>query len=79
MPSRSRWNWNRILKATPFEIRNQIDRFSIAIDAIDRVPRLKVAGAHAKDKFKNEQIVCCNYAYENGIDKPEIVEWKWPY
>jgi xylulose-5-phosphate/fructose-6-phosphate phosphoketolase len=66
---------------TPFElaIRNQIDRFSIAIDAIDRVPRLKVAGAHAKDKFKNEQIVCCNYAYENGIDKPEIVEWKWPY
>jgi xylulose-5-phosphate/fructose-6-phosphate phosphoketolase len=66
---------------TPFElaIRNEIDRFSIAIDAIDRVPRLKVAGAHAKDKFKNEQIVCCNYAYENGIDKPEIVEWKWPY
>ena len=63
---------------TPFElaIRNQIDRYSIAIDAIDRVPRLKVAGAHAKDKFKNEQIVCCNYAYENGIDKPEIVEWK---
>src|SRR4029077_7365329 len=66
---------------TPFElaIRNQVDRFSIAIDAIDRVPRLKVAGAHAKDKFKNEQIVCCNYAYQNGIDKPEIVEWKWPY
>jgi xylulose-5-phosphate/fructose-6-phosphate phosphoketolase len=65
---------------TPFElaIRNQVDRFSIAIDAIDRVPRLKVAGAHAKDKFKNEQIACCNYAYENGIDKPEIVKWKWP-
>ena len=66
---------------TPFElaIRNQTDRFSIAIDVIDRVPRLKVAGAHAKDKFKNEQIACRSYAYENGIDKPEIVKWKWPY
>jgi xylulose-5-phosphate/fructose-6-phosphate phosphoketolase len=66
---------------TPFElaIHNQIDRFSIAIDVIDRVPRLKVTGAHAKEKFKNEQINCLSYAYENGIDKPEIVNWKWPY
>jgi xylulose-5-phosphate/fructose-6-phosphate phosphoketolase len=66
---------------TPFElaIRNQIDRFSIAIDAIDRVPKLEVAGAHAKDKFKNEQITCRSYAYENGIDRPDIVHWKWPY
>jgi xylulose-5-phosphate/fructose-6-phosphate phosphoketolase len=38
-----------------------------------------VAGAHAKDKFKNEQIACRNYAYENGIDKPDFVKWKWPY
>ena len=35
--------------------------------------------AHAKDKFRNEQIACCNYAFENGIDNPKIVEWKWPY
>jgi xylulose-5-phosphate/fructose-6-phosphate phosphoketolase len=66
---------------TPFElaIRNQIDRFSIAIDAIDRVPKLEVTGAHAKDKFKSEQIACRSYAYENGIDRPDIVHWKWPY
>jgi len=66
---------------TPFElaIRNGIDRFSIAIEAIDRVPSLKVAGAHAKDNFRNKQIACCNYAYEYGTDKPEIVDWKWPY
>src|SRR6202521_1890074 len=66
---------------TPFElaIRNQIDRFSIAIDVIDRVGKLKVADAHAKDRFKDEQILCLNYAYENGIDKPEIVKWTWPY
>jgi xylulose-5-phosphate/fructose-6-phosphate phosphoketolase len=66
---------------TPLElaIRNQIDRFSIANDVIDRVPRLKVAGAHAKEKFKNMQIACYNYAHENGIDKPEIGNWKWPF
>jgi xylulose-5-phosphate/fructose-6-phosphate phosphoketolase len=66
---------------TPFElaIRNGIDRFSIAIEAIDRVPSLQVVGAHAKDHFKNEQIACRNYAYEYGTDKPEIVDWKWPY
>ena len=66
---------------TPFElaIRNQIDRYSIAIDVIDRVAKLRVAGAHAKDSFRNEQINCANYAYEHGIDKPDIVKWKWSY
>jgi xylulose-5-phosphate/fructose-6-phosphate phosphoketolase len=43
------------------------------------MPRIRVLGAHVKDKFRNEQVACCNYAFENGIDKPEIVEWKWPY
>jgi xylulose-5-phosphate/fructose-6-phosphate phosphoketolase len=66
---------------TPLElaIQNQIDRFSIAMDVINRVPKLLVAGAHAKERFKNMQIECRNYAYENGIDKPEMVHWKWPY
>ena len=59
-------------------IQNQIDRFSIAIDVIDRVPSLRVAGAHAKEKLKNMQIECQNYAYEHGIDKPDIDNWKWP-
>jgi xylulose-5-phosphate/fructose-6-phosphate phosphoketolase len=66
---------------TPLElaISNQIDRFSIAIDVIDRVPYLKVAGAHAKEALKDEQISCRHYAFTHGIDKPEIVHWKWPY
>ncbi|MCP6761364.1 MAG: phosphoketolase family protein [Fischerella sp. CENA71] len=66
---------------TPLElaIQNQIDRFSIAIDVIDRIPKLKVAGAHVKEMLKDEQISCRNYAYEHGIDKPEIVNWKWSY
>ncbi|MBV9501449.1 MAG: phosphoketolase family protein [Acidobacteriaceae bacterium] len=66
---------------TPLElaIQNQVDRFSIAMDVIDRVPRLQVAGAHAKEHFKNEQIESRAFAYANGVDKPEIVNWKWPY
>jgi xylulose-5-phosphate/fructose-6-phosphate phosphoketolase len=66
---------------TPLElaIQNQIDRFSLAIDTIDRVPKIKVAGAHAKEKFKNQQLACRQYAYEHGIDVPEVVAWRWPY
>jgi len=64
---------------TPLDlaIRNQIDRFSIAIDVIDRVPRLRVAGAHVKEKLRNMQIDCQSYAYEYGVDKPEIDQWTW--
>jgi xylulose-5-phosphate/fructose-6-phosphate phosphoketolase len=66
---------------TPLDlaIQNQIDRFSLAIDVIDRVPGLHVAGAHAKEKLRNMQIECQNYAYENGVDKPEVDQWKWPH
>jgi xylulose-5-phosphate/fructose-6-phosphate phosphoketolase len=66
---------------TPLElaINNEIDRFSIAMDAIDRVPKLAVAGAHAKSKFRNMQIECRAYAHDFGADKPEFADWKWPY
>jgi xylulose-5-phosphate/fructose-6-phosphate phosphoketolase len=65
---------------TPLDlaIQNQIDRFSLAIDVIDRVPALHVAGAHAKEQLRNSQIECQHYAYEYGVDKPEIDQWTWP-
>ncbi|AFY74155.1 phosphoketolase [Synechococcus sp. PCC 7502] len=64
---------------TPMElaINNEIDRFSLAIDAINRIPALKVAGAHAKDKFRNLQIDARQYAYTYGVDKPEFTKWVW--
>jgi xylulose-5-phosphate/fructose-6-phosphate phosphoketolase len=64
---------------TPLElaINNQIDRFSIAIDVIDRVPRLHVAGAHVKEMLKNRQIGCKLHAHEHGIDPADIVNWTW--
>jgi xylulose-5-phosphate/fructose-6-phosphate phosphoketolase len=66
---------------TPLElaIENEIDRFSLAMDVIKRVPRLQKIGAHAKEKFLNEQIACRNYAFQHGIDRPDIAGWTWPY
>jgi xylulose-5-phosphate/fructose-6-phosphate phosphoketolase len=66
---------------TPLElaISNEIDRFSLAIDVINRVPRLQVAGAHAKEKLRDRQIECRQYAYEHGIDKPDVDDWTWPF
>jgi xylulose-5-phosphate/fructose-6-phosphate phosphoketolase len=66
---------------TPMElaINNEIDRFSLAIDVIDRTPKLQRIGAHAKEKYRDMQINCRSYAYEHGIDKPDIVSWRWPY
>ena len=65
---------------TPLElaIENQIDRYSLAQDVIDRVPRLRGPGAHAKDELRNRQIQCLLYAHEQGVDPPEIVGWRWP-
>jgi len=66
---------------TPMElaINNEIDRFSLAIDVINRVPRLQVAGAHAKERLRDMQIDCRLHAHRHGIDKPEITGWRWPY
>jgi xylulose-5-phosphate/fructose-6-phosphate phosphoketolase len=65
---------------TPLElaIDNQIDRFSLAMDVIDRVPRLQAVGAHAKQRFRDRQIACVTYAHEEGIDPADITGWRWP-
>ena len=66
---------------TPMElaINNEIDRFTLAIDVINRTPKLQRIGTHAKEKYRDQQTDCRNYAYEHGIDNPEIVGWRWPY
>jgi xylulose-5-phosphate/fructose-6-phosphate phosphoketolase len=65
---------------TPLDlaIRNQVDRFTIAMDVIDRVPALRATGTHAKEKLRVLQLECQAYAYEHGIDKPEMDGWTWP-
>jgi xylulose-5-phosphate/fructose-6-phosphate phosphoketolase len=66
---------------TPLElaIQNKIDRFSLVMSAIDLIPQLQVIGAHAKEKVRNQQISCCQYAYQHGVDLPEANEWVWPF
>jgi xylulose-5-phosphate/fructose-6-phosphate phosphoketolase len=66
---------------TPLElaILNQIDRFNLVIDVIDRVPGLSVRAAHLKEEMRSAIIENLNYAHAHGTDRPEITEWVWPY
>jgi xylulose-5-phosphate/fructose-6-phosphate phosphoketolase len=66
---------------TPLElaIENQTDRFSIAIDAIDRMPRYCVTGSNVRDELLSEQIACKNHAFKIGVDRSDISDWKWPF
>jgi xylulose-5-phosphate/fructose-6-phosphate phosphoketolase len=66
---------------TPLElaILNQIDRFTLVIDVIDRVPGLQARAAHLKEEMKNAIIDSVRYAHTHGADRKEISEWVWPY
>ena len=66
---------------TPLElaILNQVDRFNLVIDVIDRVPSLQTKAAHLKEQMKNEIILNLAYGREHGTDRPEIADWVWPY
>ncbi len=65
---------------TPLElaISNEIDRFSLAIDVIDRVPGLQAVGAHAKEALRDLQIDCRNHAHQYGVDPADQADWTWP-
>ena len=66
---------------TPFDmtVRNDLDRFHLAGDAIDRVPRLRNIASHIKQDLRNRLIEHKRYIAEHGDDLPEIRDWKWPY
>jgi len=65
---------------TPLElaILNQIDRFHLVIDVIDRVPGLAARAAHLKEEMKNAIIDNLAYAHREGTDRDEITNWVWP-
>ncbi len=66
---------------TPLELAmlNETSRFHLVIDVIDRVPALRTKAAHLKEEMKNAIIDNLSYAHEHGTDRPEIVNWTWPY
>jgi len=65
---------------TPLELAiiNQIDRFDLVIDVIDRVPGLGARAAHLKEEMKNKIIDSLTYAHTEGTDRAEITNWVWP-
>jgi len=66
---------------TPLElaILNQIDRFSLVIDVIERVPGLAARAAALKDEMNDTIAGHLEYAHTQGTDRPEINNWVWPY
>lgn len=64
---------------TPLElaIDNGIDRYSLVIDVIERVPRLRSAAAHARERMKDAIIDSLRYAHEHGTDRPGALDWTW--
>ncbi|MBU1910588.1 MAG: phosphoketolase family protein, partial [Verrucomicrobia bacterium] len=66
---------------TPFDmvVMNELDRFNLADDVIDRVPRLRDTAAHVKQWLHDKLIEHKQYIRRRGEDLPEIRDWKWPY
>jgi xylulose-5-phosphate/fructose-6-phosphate phosphoketolase len=66
---------------TPLELAiiNQIDRFDLVIDVIDRVPGLALRAAHLKEEMKDAIIDNLHYARTHGTDREELSNWVWPY
>jgi len=64
---------------TPFDLRvqNEIDRFHLVIDVIDRVPRLGSKGDYLKQKLNDKLIEHRQYVNKHGKDLPEILNWTW--
>jgi len=66
---------------TPLELAmlNETSRFDLVLAVIDRVPKLGTKAAHLKEEMKKAIADNLDYAHEHGTDRPEIVNWSWPY
>lgn len=65
---------------TPFDmtVRNDLDRFDLVIDVIDRVPSLGYKAAHLRQLMRDKLTEHREYITEHGEDMPEIRDWQWP-
>jgi xylulose-5-phosphate/fructose-6-phosphate phosphoketolase len=64
---------------TPFDmtVLNDLDRFHLVMDVIDRVPAAGAEGAHLKQEFKDKLVEHRLYINEHGEDLPEVRNWRW--
>jgi xylulose-5-phosphate/fructose-6-phosphate phosphoketolase len=66
---------------TPFDmtVLNEIDRFHLAADTIDRVPYLQRIGAHVKQLLRDKLVEHTEYIRQHGEDMPEVRDWNWSH
>ena len=65
---------------TPFDmaVRNDLDRFHLVMDTIDRLPQTGDKGSYLKQQIKDKLVEHKQYIAEHGEDMPEIRNWRWP-
>ncbi|MDB5020898.1 MAG: phosphoketolase, partial [Pedobacter sp.] len=66
-----------ITTAFNMTVLNEMDRFHLAMDAVDRLPAAGSAGTYLKQKLQDKLIQHKTYINTYGEDMPEIVDWKW--
>ncbi|MBO9660608.1 MAG: hypothetical protein J7527_17430, partial [Chitinophagaceae bacterium] len=64
---------------TPFDmtVLNDLDRFHLVQDVIDRLPELEGTAAHLKQEMQDKLIAHRTYIAKEGTDMPEVKNWKW--
>jgi len=65
---------------TPFDMAmlNDIDRYHLVMDVIDRVPSLGSKAAHVRQEMVDKRLHARQYTRDHGQDAPEILNWTWP-
>ena len=66
-----------ITTAFDMTVLNELDRFHLVMDVLDRVPQLGNRGAHLKQLLKDKLVEHKQYIYRHGQDMPEIQDWQW--
>ena len=64
---------------TPFDmvVRNDLDRFHLVIDVVDRVPKLGYRAAHLRQLMRDKLTDHAHYIVQRGEDMPEVRDWVW--
>jgi xylulose-5-phosphate/fructose-6-phosphate phosphoketolase len=66
---------------TPFDmvVLNELDRFHLAVEAVERIGGLGAAGLAAIQAWKQKLVQHSRYIRDHGVDMPEVQEWQWPH